>query len=362
MTEAAGGDELEGEDTKNPSWGDYPIDHLLIQTRHLSIREAVRKIGTGGFVMDPEFQRDFVWETEKQSRLIESVVMRIPLPVLYLAEDEMGRYVVVDGLQRLTTFQRLLEGNLKLKLPDRPELDQRKFDELPPKLKTRIEDTDLTLYILDSKAPERARLDIFERVNGGVPLTRQQMRNCLYMGPATAFLRNEAKNELFRLATGGSLKSLTMKDREFINRFCAFRLLPLEDYKDDIDLFLAHALKRMNNPSTDLAKLSAAFRRSLENNLLVFGKHSFRKHTPDRAERSILNLALFDVMATGLADYEPSYVATKASAIASGLQQLMADPVFVKSITYGTNGATQVRIRFERSRAMIEEVLGAPGN
>lgn len=359
-SETDGTGEVEGEDTQTRSWGDYPIDNLLIQTRHLSVREAVAKIARGGFIMNPDFQRDFIWPEDKQSRLIESVVMRIPLPVFYLAEDDQGRYVVVDGLQRLTTFQYFLEGKLKLKLQDRPELDRRYFDDLAPKLKNRIEDTGLTLYILDSMAPERARLDIFERVNGGVPLTRQQMRNCLYMGPATTFLRDEAQSDLFRDATGRSLKSATMQDREFVNRFCAFKLFSAAEYRDDIDSFLARALKTMNLPDTPLDHLRAAFRRSMENNKVVFGKHSFRKHTPERTSRSILNLALFDVMSTHLADYETQQVAAAKSDVAAGFFRLMDDSAFVHSITYGTNGASQVRIRFEKARAMFEEVLGAP--
>lgn len=351
---------IEGDDSGR-SWGDYPIDNLLIQTRHLSIREAVGKISRGGFVMDPDFQRDFVWREEKQSRLIESVLMRIPLPVFYLAEDDEGRYVVVDGLQRLTTFKRFVGGDLVLALADRPELDLKRFADLSPKLQNRLEDSDLTLYILDSKAPERARLDIFERVNSGEPLTRQQMRNSLYMGPATRFLRDEADSEVFRTATGGSLKRLTMKDREFVNRFCAFTLLPLETYRDDIDEFLARALREMNKLSeSTLDLLRAAFRRSLKSNLAVFGKHAFRKHTPDRANRSQLNLALFDVMSATLAGYDPDTVAAKKADVAAAFFRLMADDDFEEAISRGTSGVRQVRARFEKARAMFEEVLGAP--
>ena len=181
----------------------------------------VRRMGTGLFVMNPDFQRDFIWAEDKQSKLIESVLMRIPLPVFYLAEDERGRMIVVDGLQRLWTFQRFFTNDLRLKLPGRKELHRKRFRDLPAKLQNRVEDCNLALYVIDAKVPERARLDIFERVNGGVPLTRQQMRNCLHMGQATRFLKEEATTEVFLQATGDSLKTTTMRDREFVNRFCA---------------------------------------------------------------------------------------------------------------------------------------------
>ena len=206
-------EEPEGLDEKDTSWGDYPLDELLIRNETRTIYEVVRRIKQGKYVMDPDFQRDFIWPEDKQSKLIESVVMRIPLPVFYLAEDDAGKMVVVDGLQRLSTFQRFVNGELNLRLADRAELHGKTFDDLEPKLQTRIEDCNLVFYVIDSKVPERARLDIFERVNGGVPLSRQQMRNSLFMGPATRVLKREARTEAFLRATGRSLNTKSMRDR-----------------------------------------------------------------------------------------------------------------------------------------------------
>ncbi len=224
--------EPEGLDQGGAPWGDYPIDSLLIRSENRTIYEVIRRINQSNYVMDPDFQRDFVWSETQQSKLVESVVMRIPLPVFYMAEDDQGRMVVVDGLQRLSTFRRFVADGLKLKLPGRKDLDGRRFSELAPKIKNRIEDCNIILYVIDSKVPERARLDIFERVNAGEPLTRQQMRNSLYMGPGTRFLKEEAQSDLFLKATGRSLKTKTMRDREFVNRFCAFHLLSLDDVLD----------------------------------------------------------------------------------------------------------------------------------
>ena len=132
--------------------------------------------------------------------------------------------------------------------------------------------------------PERARLDIFERVNGGVPLTRQQMRNSLFMGKATRFLKQEAQTDVFRKATGESLRTSTMRDREFVNRFCAFQILSVIGYRrDDMDEFLAESLRSMNRQSDDeLSRLSYAFRRGLENNYLLFERNAFRNTLRNR--------------------------------------------------------------------------------
>ncbi len=353
------GHEIEGlDEAEEASWGDYPIDTFLIRNEHRTVHDILRRIKTGSFVMNPDFQRDFIWPEDKQSKLIESVLMRIPLPVFYLAENEDGRMVVVDGLQRLSTFQRFSNDRLRLKLPDQNRLNGKRFKDLSPKLQNRVEDCNLILYMIDAKVPERARLDIFERVNGGEPLTRQQMRNCLYMGPATRFLKTEANTGLFRKATGKSLKTTTMRDREFVNRFCAFELLPLEDYKGDMDEFLAQALKEMNKFGEDgLAELSASFRRSLANNFEVFGKHAFRKHYEGQEGRSVLNASLWDVMSTSLSQTSEPLVEARAEALRAGFFSLMEDDEFINAITYGTSDTKKVWCRFEVAGAMFQEVL-----
>lgn len=353
--EGLGGDEDAG-------WGDYPIDTVLIRTEPRTVFDVCRRISAGSYVMDPDFQRDFIWPEDKQSKLIESVLMRIPLPVFYLAEDERGRMIVVDGLQRLSTFHRFLNNELKLKLPAQEDLHGKRFRDLSPKLQNRVEDCNLVLYIVDAKVPERARLDIFERVNGGVPLTRQQMRNCLYMGAATRFLKHEAGSDLFMQATGHSLRSNTMRDREFVNRFCAFRLLDLDNYsnKDEMDGFLARALMQMNQlPEARLTSLSSEFRNALRNNFAVFGEHAFRKHRPAQERRGVLNASLWDVMSTGLGRIPEGQVLARKDELRGRFYALMDDEPFNRSITYGPNSANQVRYRFEVMGRTLTEVFGA---
>ena len=351
--------EIEGLE-ESGSWGDYPIDDLLIRQETRTVYEVVRRIKKGFYVMNPDFQRDIVWEETQQSKLIESVIMRIPLPVFYLAEDERGRMVVVDGLQRLSTFRRFLKGELVLRLSHQNQLDGKRFSDLIPKLQNRVEDCNLIFYIIDSKVAESARLDIFERVNSGVPLTRQQMRNSLYMGPATRFLKTEAETEIFLEATGGSLKTKTMRDREFVNRFCAFRLLGVHSYRGDMDQYLATCLRQMNTMvRQDLDTLASEFRRGLINNLLLFGNHAFRKHAPYQDRRSVLNASLWDVMSTGLSCYSEDHIRKKSTAILEAFFNLLASEEFNTAITYATNDQKRVRARFKMTEQMFREVLGA---
>lgn len=343
---------------EDASLGDYPIDTLLIRNETRTVHDVLRRIKSGTFIMDPDFQRDFIWTDEKQSKLIESVLMRIPLPVFYLGEDSKGRMIVVDGLQRLSTFKRFEENSLQLKLPKQPELNKKRFKDITAKLQNRIEDCNLILYIIDAKVPERARLDIFERVNGGVPLTRQQMRNCLYNGTATQFLKDEAATELFKKATGNSLTTETMRDREFVNRFCAFQLLSLDNYKDGMDEWLAMALKAMNGfDSSRLLQLSKEFQNSLQNNFFLFNDQAFRKHVPGQDRRAVLNASLWDVMITGLAKYSIDEVKQNAEILKKRFYELLKDEHFVSSITNGPNSTGNVKHRFEVSQKMFKEVF-----
>ena len=299
--------------------GDYPLGTMMIRTESRTIHDVLRRIQQDQFIMDPDFQRDFIWSPVEQSKLIESVLMRIPLPVFYIAENEDGTMVVVDGLQRLSSFWSFVYGKLRLRLPHQPQLHGKNFAELENKFQNRIEDCNLTLYVVDSKAPERARLDIFERVNSGVPLTRQQMRNSLYMGQGTRFLKEEAEKELFLEATGNSLNWRQMRDREFINRFCGFELLSLEDYRGDMDLFLAQTLMKMNRlDSEKLNRSSHLLSIGLTNNLNLFGPYAFRKHTKEReGRRAPINASLWDVMCIGLARYEVAAVKAKETVLLS---------------------------------------------
>ena len=353
-------EEIEGLDSEVGSWDDYPIDELLIRHETRTIYEVIRRIKQGTYAMDPEFQREFIWPEDKQSKLIESVVMRIPLPVFYLSEDDEGRMVVVDGLQRLSTFSQFVEDKLKLQLPDRDELNGKKFSDLSPKLQNRVEDCNLIFYIIDSKVPERARLDIFERVNSGLPLTRQQMRNSLCMGQATRFLKEEAQTEAFLDATGRSLNKNTMRDREFVNRFCAFQHLGVDEYRGDMDDFLAECLRQMNELKvSELSSLSAGFRRSLTNNFMLFGRHAFRKHKPGQEQRGVLNASLWDAMSTGLSHYTQDKVESYSERLRCAFYALLDIEEFNTAITYGPNDARKVRRRFEMTREIFEEILGA---
>lgn len=359
---------IEGDDSSlSEGWGEeYPLDSVMVRSDSRTAGEIVRRIRQRRYDLNPDFQRAFVWPAEKQSRLIESCIMRIPLPVFYVAENEDGKIIVVDGLQRLTTFDRFINNEFKLTFPKSDELPPHRlegkyFRDLDVKHQERIEDTQLTLYILDSRAPERARLDIFERVNGGEPLTRQQMRNCLYNGPATTFLLEAVTSDRFLEVTGGSLDRKRMRDREAINRFCAFSVLGWRNYNSgDMDGFLGECLKRMNGMAPgELKALRVRLDQAIDVNLKLFGRHAFRKSLTQEpgSDRSILNIAFFDVCTVILGAANGDVVQSRAEQVKSAIRQLLGNSDFSHAITYSTNSWKQVHFRFAAMESAIAEVL-----
>lgn len=356
---------LEGFEDPAHGLDTYPLDSVLIRTEQRAIVDVLRRIEGETILLNPEFQRDFVWDPVRQSRLIESVLMRIPLPVFYVAEDAQGRLVVVDGLQRLTTFQRFATGQLELKLPN-PDLSGKTIDGLLPKLRRRFEDGQLTFYSIDFKAPDRVRFDIFDRVNSGVPLTRQQMRNALYSGPATDLLRELARTDEFNKATGYAFDKqeryrLEQVDREAVNRFLAFRTLGWDAYGGDMDEFLGRALQEVNKKSDEeRAAIRGVFLRSMSRNSRVFGRHAFCKHHSPTDRKSPFNVVLFEVFSVILAAYGEGRLRGKEDTVREAFYGLMNEPRFMRAISGGTTGPENVKARFVLADTAVRGVLGDP--
>ena len=328
----------------------YPLHDIMVRSETRAVSDVVKRIDRKRFFMAPDFQRDFVWEPARQSKLIESCIMRIPLPVFYVAEGKDGRIVVVDGLQRLSTFVRFMHDELKLTgLGDNHPLEGKRYSELPVSLQERVEDTQLTLYILDKSAPQRAKLDIFERVNSGSALTRQQMRNALYNGPGTRWLSAMARHKTFLMTTGRSLNAKTMRDREAVNRFAAFHVLGPSAYDaGDMDEFLACAIEDLNERDDEwLSDLRKRFILSMHSNRAVFGRHAFRKSLAwGQSTRSVINISLFDVMSTWLSVIPKAVVDANVTDIFERVEDLVNDGDFAHAITYSTNSTSQVQTRF----------------
>ena len=169
---------------------------------------------------------------------------------------------------------------------------------------------------------------------------------------------------IFGIVTACSAQTCMSKCQRRVNRFCAFQILTAAEYRrGDMDEFLAESLRNMNRQSDeDLSRLGTAFRRGLENNYSLFGRHAFRKHTRGQERRSVLNASLWDVMSTGLSRYSREQIDASADALREAFHDLLEDEEFNTAITYGPNDPRKVRHRFGAAHGMMQEVLDAPAD
>jgi len=193
----------------------YNPDDIRINHKFFSVSDIYRWMSADPpkITIKPSFQRNLVWNVQKQSLLIESMLLRIPIPSFYFYEDEDEHKNVIDGLQRLSAIFRYVNGEFALSglqyLEDK--CNGKKFKDLEQKYMARIEDTQLSVNILDSRAPELVRFDVFTRINtGGIPLNRQEIRNVLASKATMELLSNMSKSEEFSSATHGAVKDIRM--------------------------------------------------------------------------------------------------------------------------------------------------------
>jgi hypothetical protein len=351
-----------------------PFDPTSIHVgqRMMSIFEVMRKVKRGAINLQPDFQRHVVWNDTRKSRLIESILLRIPLPAFYLDAALDDTWLVVDGLQRLSTLHSFLnEGTLVLKnLEFLNELEGKKFTDLPFSMQQQIEDTELNLYIIRPETPSPVKFTIFSRVNtGGLVLTPQEIRHALFQGKATKFLAELARLPEFLSATTSSISSLRMDDRECVLRFLAFHMTPYEHYgrisqrdrsgrmiQQNLDGFLSEAMERLNamkDEETQLDELREKFRTAMIKAEIVFGNYAFRKMYDRNGRRVPISKPLFEVWSVLLLPYDLEALRRNRETIIEGFLALMRDVEFNKSISLGTGSVTSVQRRF----SMIEQLL-----
>ena len=186
-------DRLEGESANSVEDVNevYPNAEVRVEKAQFSTIHLKRLVEERGeLIIDPNFQRNKVWTNKQAAELVESILMGIPIPTIYLFEMKNGKKQVVDGRQRITAILDFLNDELPLKdLKILKQYNGNKFSELEPKMRGVFEDYQLSFYIIQPPTPERVKYDIFDRVNrGGTQLNSQEMRNALYIGTATKLI------------------------------------------------------------------------------------------------------------------------------------------------------------------------------
>jgi hypothetical protein len=364
------GVEAEGQALEPLIYDPFDPAKIDVITRTMTVDLLLARIRRGVLDLAPDFQRFAgIWSNVAQSKLIESLLLRIPLPTLYAAESGEESWVVVDGIQRLNTIARFVDpsivGAAPLRLQGMEYLrayEGYTYRQLPGALQTRIDETELIIHLIRAGTPEPVKFNIFARLNtGGTPLTLQELRHALIPGRARILLKELADGEPFRDATQRSVKPQRMADREMVLRFLAFRLTEPSDYpRGDLDDFLRRAMKQLNDvPEQQIERLSSDFTRAMYNAASIFGQHSFRKIFAGQYGRLPVNKALFEAESVGLSKLSEHELATlreRQEEVLSELAELMEDARFLQAISVATGDAEKVRLRFSAIENMLRKV------
>ena len=382
LTDAGTGAGVEKEDVSAEVIQEpFDPDEIAVTTRTMTVDLLMSRLETGALNLQPDFQRKAgIWNDVKQSRLIESLLLRIPLPSFYVSENPDEDWDVVDGIQRLTAIRRFVQPNDTHTLHSplvlsglqylKSDFDGKRFSDLPPRLVRRIKETEFTFHVILSSTPDVVRFNIFARLNtGGMPLTHQELRHALVPGRARAVLRDWASSDSFQRAIDHSIASDRMADREMVLRYIAFSTMTSpETYnrRDEFGDFLMEGMQNINTMTeAAIEEAKATFDSTMNAAYIIFEDDAFRKRYSPNDYRNPINRALFESVAVNLAKLDPrqrSRLIQKAAVVKARFIQLIHDLQFEAAISVATSDPKKIRYRFQQVRNVFAEIIDDPAH
>lgn len=353
---------------------EIPFDPRLIRIRTspFTLGQLIDKIENDEVNFKTPFQRKSgLWDLTKQSRLIESVLLRLPLPAFYFDEQKSEGNIlgtefwnVIDGLQRCSVFEKfIVKKDMPLSnLEFLKQFEKLTYDGLPPALQRRIMQTPLTIYVVESGTPEEVKLNIFKRINtGGLVLTPQEIRHAMNQGIPADFVEELAGLEAFKKATCYKIKSERMEDCDFVTRFVSFYLLPYTSYAPDMDSFMHKGMKAIGKTSKEeRMDIVGAFKKAMTTAIKIFGDDAFRKREHPEDRRRPINKPLFEVISvlfSRLTDEQRERLIEKKEFFKNRFMALNRERAFLYAISSGTSQRESVKRRFESISGIISDTL-----
>lgn len=375
---------------------DSPFDpnKIKVRTAPSTIGQIIDDLNDNFINLDTEFQRlPNLWNLEKKSRFIESLILKLPIPAFYFNEKEENDLEVVDGLQRISTIDTfVIKENFALtNLEFLKEYNNCYFSELPSTLQRRIKTFPITTYTIEKGTPDSVKFNIFKRVNtGGLTLTDQEIRHAINQGKPAELIADLARGnvisdeegnvksrlnsdgnkiklnatregEAFVRATDYRIGTFRMEDRDFVTRFVAFYLIPYHEYEPSLDTFLNTGMVRIRGLSNEsIEKLKNDFFKSMNTAYDIFGNDAFRKRFSRSDARKPINKALFEVLSVSFAllnEDERLLLIEKNDIFIDKFIALHHETGFLRSISQGTAIKDSVIKRFSEILRIIKETL-----
>jgi hypothetical protein len=348
---------------------------IVWQAKDITIRQFLDMKVDGDLILQPEYQRNFVATEQIASRLIESILLDVPIPVIYLAEEQNGNYSVIDGQQRLTSFISFIEGHypdaerttFKLKgLNVLPELNKKAFKDLEPDQQKKIRNTTIHSVLIKKESNDDIKFEIFERLNtGSTKLNEDEVRNTVYRGPYINLLSTLSDNQVFHSLVRKDNFKKRMIYRGMVLRFFALSEKSYLNYKSSMKQFCNKELRERQFLSKDKSKeFQERFLHCLDLVKVVFGDNAFRRYIPGPDGNSgywstgQINMALFDLQMVGFVNYSKTQVLSNADAIRDELLNLMiTDKEFQNLIGFKTSDADNVKKRFKVYFDMLDKII-----
>ncbi|BAS29191.1 GmrSD restriction endonuclease domain-containing protein [Limnochorda pilosa] len=341
---------------------------VVLDKADRSLSELHRWYNSGRIILDPEWQRNYVWDRGRASKLIESFLLDIPVPVIYLAKNEENKYEVIDGLQRLTAVFEFFANKYKLQRLDmRSDIIGKTFRDLPERDQRKLEDAILRSFELSSDQGDMHFI-VFERLNtGGVKLNDMEIRNCLYRGSVNSLIKELANHSDLRRCLNQKGVEKRMQDRALVLRFLAFYERTHHKCQHGLKRFLNEFLDTYRNASDEkIEEYRSIFDKCMKACVTVFGDTAFRLKnemtktgsTSAGEWASRPNAAIFQVVATSFANYDLGRITRGADAIYEEyLDLILTDDKWVDRVRRATGETTRLKYAFDTWQQRLESVL-----
>jgi len=345
----------------------FSTKDISINNRVITLSSLLDRLQFEEIDLNPDFQRNAdLWNKNRMSRLIESILLKLPLPIFYFDVSNPDKWIVVDGLQRLSTIKNfIIDESFKLQnLEFLNDLGGKKYSELPRNLKRIINETQINTYQIEAQTPKQVRYSIFHRINtGGLPLNSQEIRQALNQeGGSIEFLKSITEDERFKNIV--AVNSKRMADRELVLRFIAFKLLANDAFTfNTMGEFLDYSMDKLNQIKDEniLNEIRKDFLEVLMFSEKILGKHHyFSRAIADENKPRTLNRSLFDVITVSFSNIKnkEAFLAKKDLFLKKFIALLQNEESgFVETITKGTSSKRAVETRFRIMGNLIDEVL-----
>lgn len=294
----------------------------------------------------PRFQRRYVWTDVLASRLIESIILNVPIPPCYLSQNEEYELDVIDGQQRLYSIFRYLENQFKLDgLEVVSELEGKRFFEVPTKIQRQLKTHTLRCVVITNESHPEIKFDVFERLNTNtVPLNSQELRNCIYRGSLNTLLGKLSEDPKWLSILNRKNADNRLRDEEIILRFFAFFVHGLDSYRTPQKHWLNDVAKQGRRYSEKtISELQDTWGRMIDNSLIWFDKAECFRRPGSRA----INKALFDLVAQTASKMDQDKATKMREEFRNRYTNLLQEEEFQDLISRAVDHTKRTRRRFE---------------